>query len=303
MHQSTDHRTAKDLSPEELAEYSRRLDQHFKNKKVDEALLQRAWQTAHRVAAMLYEDFGATQVVVFGSLAKSDAFSQWSDIDIAVWGIPADKYFRAVWEAEDISRLFEVDLVDFESCTTLFRERIESQAVRIGKGEVYSVDRSQLIQNISDERIKIEKSIKGIQKALQRIKTAPLEYKIAIEVAMAKRLSDCYIGMENIFRQIALEVDLSVPDGNREHTELLVQMAEPYGERSPVISEITFGHLQEFLEFRYLFLRRSMEELGYEKTEQFKKTEQKARQVSTIFDIIFTELDVFITWLKKEEND
>ena len=43
MHQSTDtHRTAKDLSPKELAQYRQRLDQHFQNRKVDEALLQRA---------------------------------------------------------------------------------------------------------------------------------------------------------------------------------------------------------------------------------------------------------------------
>ena len=147
MHQPTDtHSTAKDLSPEELAQYRQRLNQHLQNRKVDKALLQRAWQTAHRIAAMLYEDFEATQVAVFGSLAEPDTFSKGSDIDIAVWGIPSDKYFRAVWEAEVISRLFKLDLVDFESCKGLFRERIESQAVRIGKGETYSVDRSQLIQ-------------------------------------------------------------------------------------------------------------------------------------------------------------
>ncbi len=298
MHQPTeDHRTAKDLSPEELAECRRRLDQQFQNRKVDEALLQRAWQTAHRVAAMLYKDFEATQVAVFGSLAEPESFSKWSDIDIAVWGIPNDKYFRAVWEAEDISGLFEIDLVDFESCHGLLRERIESQAVRIGKGEIYPVDRSQLIQYISDERPKIERSISGIQKALRKIKTAPLEYRTAIEITMSKRVSDCYMGMENIFRQIALEVDLYLPDGSREHKALLVQMAEPYGERPPVISEITFRHLQEFLEFRYLFLRFDTDELDYE------KTEQKARQVSTVFDIAFKELDVFITWLKKQEND
>ena len=204
MHQSTDtHRTAKDLSPEELAEYRQRLDEQFRNRKVDEALLQRAWQTAHRVATMLYEDFDATQVAVFGSLAHGTWFSKSSDIDIAVWGIPSDKYFRAVWEAEAISRLFKLDLVDFESCKRLFRERIESQAVRIGKGEIYPVDRSQLIQDISEERPKIEKSISGIKKALQRIETAPAEYRIAIEVTIAKYVSDCYMGMENIFRQIA----------------------------------------------------------------------------------------------------
>ena len=298
MPQPTDpHRTAKDLSPEELAEYRRKLDQHFKNRKVDEALLQRAWQTVHRVAAMLYKDFGVTQVAVFGSLTKPESFSKWSDINIAVWGIPDDKYFRAVWEAEDISRLFEIDLVDFESCHGLLRERIESQAVRIGKGEIYPVDRSQLIQDISDERPKIERSISGIQKAFQKIKTAPLEYRTAIEITMAKRVSDCYMGMENIFRQIALEVDLCQSDGNREHKELLVQMAESSGERPPVISKVTFKHLQEFLEFRYLFIRFDAEELDYQ------KTEQQARQVSPVFDIIFTELDVFVAYLKKQEND
>ena len=52
MHQSTDtHRTAKDLSPEELAQYRQRLHQHLQNRKVDEALLHRAWDTAHRIAA------------------------------------------------------------------------------------------------------------------------------------------------------------------------------------------------------------------------------------------------------------
>ena len=212
MQQPTDtHRTAKDLSPEELAQYRQRLDQHFQNRKVDEALLQRAWQTAYRIAATLYEDFGATQVAVFGSLAESKAFSKWSDIDIAVWGIPSDKYFRAVWEAEAISRLFKLDLIDFESCKGLFRERIESQAISIGKGETYPVDRSQLIQDISDERPKIERSIRGIQKALGKIKTAPLKYRRAIEVTIAKYLSDCYMGMENIFRQIALRLIYACP--------------------------------------------------------------------------------------------
>jgi len=298
MHQPTDtHRTAKDLSPKELAQYRQRLDQHFQNRKVDEALLQRAWQTAHRIATMLYKDFGATQVAVFGSLTKRESFTKWSDIDIAVWGISSDKYFRAVWEAEDISRLFKLDLIDFESCKGLFRERIESQAVSIGKGEIYPVDRSQLIQDISEERPKIERTISGIQKALEKIETAPAEYRRAIEVTIAKYLSDCYMGMENIFRQIALEVDLCLPDGSREHKALLVQMAAPYGEQPPVISKITFGHLQEFLEFRYLFLRRSMDELDYQ------KTEQKAKQITMLFENIFAELDTFITWLKKQEND
>ncbi|RKU15591.1 hypothetical protein C6501_06765 [Candidatus Poribacteria bacterium] len=296
MSQPTDtYRTAKDLSPEELAEYSRRLDEHFRNRKVDEALLQRAWQTAYHVANMLYEDFGATQVAVFGSLADQASFSKWSDIDIAVWGIPPEKYFQAVWEAENISRLFEVDLVDFRSCHGLLRERIESQAVSIEKGEIYPMDRRQLIQDISDERTKIEKSVSGIQRRLQRIETAPGQYRVAIELTIAKSLSDCYMGMENIFRQIALDVDLCLPDGSRGHKELLVQMAKPYAERPPVISKTTLEYLQEFLTFRHLFIRFSTDEMDYE------KTEQKAKQITMLFENISAELDAFITWLKKPD--
>ena len=155
MHQSTDtHPIAKDLSPEELRQSRSRHQHYSKTKQLDEPLPQRAWQTAHRVAVMLYEDFGATQVAVFGSLAEEQWFSKWSDVDIAVWGIPPAKYLRALSEAENISRLFKVDLIDFENCSGRFRERVASQAIRIAKGEIYHVHRSHLIQRISDESAK-----------------------------------------------------------------------------------------------------------------------------------------------------
>ena len=293
MSQPTDtYRTAKDLSPEELAEYSRRLDEHFRNRKVDEALLQRAWQTAHRVANMLYEDFGATQVAVFGSLADQASFSKWSDIDIAVWGIPNDKYLRASSIASDVSRLFEVDLVDFENCKGPFRERIQSQLIPIEKGVIYKMDRSSLIQRISDEREKIRKTIGKIVERLEKIKTAPIEYKEEIETTIAKNLVDCYRGMENIFRQIALDVDLRIPDGSRWHKELLTQMAGPQDERQPVISQETLALLQELLEFRHVFNNIYGEELIYE------RIERNAKQICELFYTLCEELNTFIAFLK-----
>ncbi|MXV85045.1 hypothetical protein F4X88_05410 [Candidatus Poribacteria bacterium] len=299
MHHPTDtHRTAKDLSPEELAEYSRRLDQHLQNRKVDEALLHRAWHTVHRIASMLYEDFEATQVAVFGSLAEPEAFSKWSDLDIAVWGIPNDKYFRASSIASDISGLFKVDLVDFESCKGLFRERIQSQLILIQKGETYEVDRSELIQRISDERSKIEGTLKKIEERLEKIKKAPVEYREEIETTIAKNLVDCYRGMENIFRRIALDVDLRIPDGSRWHKELLTQMTEPQAERRPpVISQETFEILEELLEFRHVFNNIYGEELVYE------RTEKNARQIDKLFGNLSRELDTFIAYLEKNEND
>ena len=296
MHQPTeDHHTAKDLSPKELAEYRRRLDQHFQSRKVDKALFQRAWQTAHRVAAMLYEDFGATQVAVFGSLSEPESFSKWSDIDIAVWGIPNDKYFRASSIASDISGLFKVDLVDFEKCKGIFRKRIQSQLTPIKKGAIYKVDRSALIQRISNERLKIEDTLKKITERLEKIKTAPVEYREEIETTIAKNLVDCYRGTENIFKQIAMDIDLRMPDGSRWHKELLTQMTEPQAERQPVISQETFEILEEFLEFRHVFNNIYGEELVYE------QTERKARQISQLFDRLSKELDVFIAWLNRQE--
>ena len=297
MHQSTDHRTAKDLSPEELAECRRRLDQQFQNRKVDEALLQRAWHTAHRIAAMLYKDFGATQVAVFGSLAQPKSFSKWSDIDIAVWGIPNDKYFRASSIASDISGLFKVDLIDFESSKGLFRERIQNQLIPIEKGKIYKMDRSELIQRISDERSKIERTLKKIEERLEKIKTAPIEYREEIEMAIGKNLVDCYRGTENIFKEIALDIDLRLPDGSRWHKELLTQMTELQAERQPVISQETFEALEELLEFRHVFRNIYEDELIYE------KAERHAKRVNQLFDRLSKELDIFIAWLKKEEND
>ena len=298
MHHPTDpHRTTKDLSPEALPEalkeYRLRLDQHFQNRKVDEALLQRAWHTAHRVATMLYEDFAATQVAVFGSLAERESFSKWSDIDIAVWGIPNDKYFRAVGNAEEISGLFKVDLVDFENCKGLFRERIQSQLIPIEKGEIYKVDRSALIQRIFDERSQIERTLKKIEERLEKIKAAPVEYREEIETTIAKNLVDYYRGIENVFRRIALDVDLRIPDGSRWHKELLTQMAEPQGERQPVISQESFEILEELLEFRHVFNNIYGEELVYE------KTERNAKLIGELFINLSKDLDAFIAYLEK----
>ena len=293
MPQPTDtHHTTKDLSPKALAQYP------LQNRKGDSMLLQRAWHTAHRIASMLYEDFDATQVAVFGSLAEPEAFSKWSDIDIAVWGIPNDKYFRASSIASDISGLFKVDLVDFESCKGLFRERIQSQLIPIEKGEIHKVDRSELIQRISDERSKIEETLKKIEERLEKIKKAPVEYREEIETTIAKNLVDCYRGMENIFRRIALDVDLRMPDGSRWHKELLTQMTEPQAEqRPPVISQETFEILEELLEFRHAFNNIYGKELVYE------RTERNAKQIAELFSSLPKEIDTFIVYLEKHEND
>ncbi len=297
MHQSTNtHRPAKDLSPEEIKEYRKRLDKHLQSRKVDEALLQRAWHTAHKIAAMLYEDFGAAQVAVFGALAQQNWFSEWSDIDIAVWGLPKDQYFHAIWQAEEISGLFKVNLVDFESCGASYQERINRQNNKIEKGIIYQIDRMQLIQNICNERLKIDNSFQSLEDALEMLETAADLYRREIEITIGKYLADCYMGIEYIFKQIALDVDLRLPDGIRWNKELLEQMTQPNDERPPVISKKTSEELQEYLVYHHHYYDVPSNE------QDFEKTKHKAKQIGDVFYNLNIELDTFIEFLNKEND-
>ena len=65
---------------------------------------------------MLKITFGATRVMVFGSLVHNDQFSLTSDINLAVWGINGENCFVAVARLEDVSPEFEIDLVAMEAC-------------------------------------------------------------------------------------------------------------------------------------------------------------------------------------------
>jgi predicted nucleotidyltransferase len=71
-----------------------------------------AWEIARQAARILKEEFGATRVVVYGSMQHPELFHLRSDIDLAVWEV--QDYFRAVSRLMDISPEFEFDLVPVE---------------------------------------------------------------------------------------------------------------------------------------------------------------------------------------------
>lgn len=84
-----------------------------------------AWAAARQAAQLLKERFGATRVIVFGSLAHSAWFHTRSDIDLAVEGVSADDFIPA-WAALDHQdSLFEIDLIRHESAPAHLRESIE----------------------------------------------------------------------------------------------------------------------------------------------------------------------------------
>ena len=119
-------RTALDLTREELRAY--RPDRMPVERQASERW-ERAWEVARTIARLLRDEFSATRVIAFGSLAHRAWFTAWSDIDLAAWGIPADRFYRAVAAATGLSSDFEVDLVDPESCRPAVRKVIEREGM------------------------------------------------------------------------------------------------------------------------------------------------------------------------------
>jgi len=119
-------RTALDLTPEEFRAYrpGKEWDEKLARERRD-----RAWAVARDAARLLHEKFGASRVVVFGSLAHRAWFTPWSDVDLAAWGIAPDQFYRAVAAVADVSFDFEVQLVDVEGCLPKMREAIEQQGI------------------------------------------------------------------------------------------------------------------------------------------------------------------------------
>jgi len=91
--------------------------------------MMRAWKIARQAAQVLREEYHATRVVAFGSLVHEKRFHEWSDIDIAAWGIPLELTFRAIGAAMDLDSSFEINLVDVNTCPASLLVSIEQEGV------------------------------------------------------------------------------------------------------------------------------------------------------------------------------
>ncbi|KJS19373.1 MAG: DNA polymerase subunit beta [Clostridiaceae bacterium BRH_c20a] len=90
-----------------------------------------AWKVAKKSAMVLKESYGAQKVVVFGSLTNRSSFTRWSDIDLAVWGIPDEKFYAAVGAVTGLTREFKIDLVDVIECRVSLRKAIEIEGIEV----------------------------------------------------------------------------------------------------------------------------------------------------------------------------
>lgn len=122
-------KTVSQLTPEELKQYdpTRNL-----GKGLDPERWAKAQARLPKLVDLLREQFGASRVKVFGSLVDKDRYTRWSDIDLAVWDIAPEQYFKALGAVNDLSADIKVDLIEPELCSSpTLKQIIEEEGTEI----------------------------------------------------------------------------------------------------------------------------------------------------------------------------
>jgi predicted nucleotidyltransferase len=93
-------------------------------------LFRKAKEAAKKAAEILVKEFGAERVYLIGSLISEDYFTESSDVDIAVSGLNAEKYFKAlslIWEF--FPKGIKLDLIPIEDADEYLKSRILTEGV------------------------------------------------------------------------------------------------------------------------------------------------------------------------------
>lgn len=124
--------TTLDLTPEQIARYRAHAQERRRREQPEiERRRQHAWQAAREAAELLKQEFDATRVVVFGSLARETGFTRWSDVDIAAWGLAPEDTFRAIGAIMDMETAVPVNLVDVNTARPSLLAAIEREGIAL----------------------------------------------------------------------------------------------------------------------------------------------------------------------------
>lgn len=126
-------KTALDLTSQERQLY-RPLQAIERHRMSETIKLEERWRKARLIAReaakILYEEYLAEKVVLFGSGAKRSQFTLWSDIDLAAWGIPPQRFYAAVAALTSLGDI-PIELVDPENCSTGLRRIIDQDGIKL----------------------------------------------------------------------------------------------------------------------------------------------------------------------------
>lgn len=117
-----------------MADYEPYIQKAIETKENNQRLLEvrysDAWEIARKAASILKNEYFADEVILFGSLLHKELFSLNSDIDVAVRGIPCDRFFQALYAVGFLSDI-RVEMVDIEECRDYIKEVIKKEGIRL----------------------------------------------------------------------------------------------------------------------------------------------------------------------------
>ncbi|MCP4164488.1 MAG: nucleotidyltransferase domain-containing protein [Chloroflexi bacterium] len=121
-----------DFNEETLATYRATAQKRWMMREEErKARRQRAWTVVQQAVSLLKRDFGATRVLVFGSMVTGRRFELTSDIDLAVWGVQGEDYLVAVAKLQDLDPGFKIDLVSSAYCKPSLTDAILAEGIEL----------------------------------------------------------------------------------------------------------------------------------------------------------------------------
>jgi len=113
------------VSPQELRRFFN--DKARRRQEFLDGRFAQAWSDFNRILEMIVRDYDPPRVWQWGSLLDRRAFSEISDIDLAVEGIASPKqFFEMYGKAMDLTE-FPLDLIDLESIEVLHAQSIRQK--------------------------------------------------------------------------------------------------------------------------------------------------------------------------------
>ena len=242
---------------------------------------------AHRCSQILQQDFGAEDVILFGSLRGDAPWHDQSDLDLAVRGLSSRDISKAYLRLEKVvPPWLAFDLVDIDTVPDHIRAQI-LQTAPMPENNYLA-----LKTRIEGEMIFLQETIDRIQQILPQAGSVS---DIIIVPALAGYISDFYNGCERISERVAIMLDGRLPNGENWHQQLLEQMAEPGGcKRPPLWQGALLLQLNDYRSFRHVERHRYRIEL------QKDRVFALAEDTLAVFERIQTAVEHFNQWLDQQ---
>ena len=204
---------------------------------------QEALSIAEHCTEILQKQFGAKQVIPFGSLVGDTPWHEASDLDLAIEGLSREACWKAEAALETIvPPWLSVHLVLLESTPAEIRKHI------LEGSPLAENLRAALKLRLTAEIAALEPITSGLAEGLNRAGEEPDQFATR---ALASYVDDFYSGIERICERVAVTLDNDLPTGEQWHRTLLYQMGQSRADRPPLFSQNLLSDTDEYRRFRH----------------------------------------------------